>query len=100
MTPGAADLVGRPTELFYWVRGEMVVVVQLPRRPAEDALELLAEQVRSQLNALLEPHHLMLEPYGSGGHWQEEAKPSRPPIRQRAFLFGYHRQQPLVAIFY
>ncbi|MBX5449706.1 S8/S53 family peptidase [Thermogemmatispora sp.] len=100
MTPGAADLVGRPTELFYWVRGEMVVVVQLPRRPAEDALELLAEQVRSQLNALLEPHHLMLEPYGSGGRWQEGERPPRPPIRKRAFLFGYHRQQPLVAIFY
>lgn len=76
----------------------MVVVVQLPRRPADDALEVLAEQVRSHLNVLLAPHNLTLEPYGTHGRWLEA--PTMPPIRRRTFIFGLHRQQPFAAIFF
>jgi hypothetical protein len=100
MARSTAAVMGRPDELCYWMRGEMVVVVQLPRRPADDALELLAEQVRKQLNDLLEPHHLLLEPYGTAGRWREGPSAALPPLRRRAFLFGHHRQQPLAAIFF
>jgi hypothetical protein len=100
MARSSADMMGMPEEWFYWVRGEMVVVIQLPRRPEDDALELLAEQVRSQLNALLAPHNLLLEPYGTYGRWREGPLAAQLPIRQRVFLFGYHRQHPLAAIFF
>lgn len=98
MSRNAIELMGIPDELFYWVPGEMVVVVQLPLRPADDALELLAEQVRSQLNTVLAPYDMRLEPYGSAGRWQD-VEMSMPPVR-RAFVFGLHRQQPLAAIFF
>ena len=37
MSRNAIELMGIPDELCYWVPGEMVVVIQLPRRPADDA---------------------------------------------------------------
>lgn len=92
------DTIGTPDELFNWVPGEMVVVVRLHRRPAEEVQEILIEQVRNQLNALLSPYDIVLEPYGTHGRWRDVT--GMPPIRRRAFLFGLHRQQPLMAIFY
>ncbi|MFL5661889.1 MAG: hypothetical protein ACJ8BW_11130, partial [Ktedonobacteraceae bacterium] len=97
MPRSSRELMGTPDRIFYWVPGEMVVIVRLPRRPTDDTLDILVEQVRSQLNTLLAPHELMLETYGSAGRWLDE--PTMPPVRRRAFLFGLHRQQPLVAIF-
>lgn len=92
------ELMGTPEELFNWIPGEMVVVVRLHRLPAEEVQDVLIEQVRNQLNALLSPYDIILEPYGNGGRWRDA--PGMPPIRRRAFLFGLHRQQPLIAIFY
>ncbi len=90
--------MGTPDELFNLVTGEMVVVVRLHRRPADEILDMLIEQVRNQLNALLSPYDIVLEPYGTQGRWRDVQ--GMPPIRRRAFLFGLHRQQPLIAIFY
>jgi hypothetical protein len=90
--------MGTPEELFNWVPGEMVVVVRLHRRPAEEVQDILIEQVRNQLNALLSPYNIILESYGTQGRWRDA--PGMPPIRRRAFSFGLHRQQPLMAIFY
>src|SRR5205085_3783485 len=87
-----------PEDLFYWIPGELAVVVQLPRHPAQDVLEVLAEQVRSHLNAILAPHNLVLEPYGTHGRWLEE--PNMPSIRRRTFIFGLDREQPFAAIFF
>ncbi|MDQ2717844.1 MAG: S8/S53 family peptidase [Chloroflexota bacterium] len=98
MARNSAELLGVPDELQYWIPGEMVVVVQLPRRLAEDEQDVLAEQVRAQLNALLSPHNLLVETYGTYGRWR--VTPMMPPIRRRAFIFGLHRQQPLAAIFF
>ena len=42
----------------------MVVIIRLPRRPAEGTLDMLVEQVRGQLNTLLERYDLRLEIYG------------------------------------
>ncbi|HEX6482085.1 MAG TPA: S8/S53 family peptidase [Ktedonobacteraceae bacterium] len=92
------ESMGIPEELFNWVPGEMVVVVRLHRRPAEEVQDILIEQVRNQLNALLSPYNIILELYGTQGRWRDA--PGMPPIRRRAFLFGLHRQQPLIAIFY
>ncbi len=98
MPRSSKELMGTPDRVFYWVPGEMVVIIRLPRRPADDSLDALAEQVRNQLNALLAPHELMLETYGSAGRWLEV--PAMPPIRRSVFIFGLHRQQPLAAIFF
>ena len=98
MSRNAIELMGIPDELCYWVPGEMVVVVQLPRRPADDALELLAEQVRSQLNTVLAPYDMGLEPYGSTDRWQNVEIPLLTV--RRVFIFGLHGQQPLAAIFF
>ncbi|MEO6888617.1 MAG: S8 family serine peptidase [Ktedonobacteraceae bacterium] len=98
MARNSAELLGVPDELQYWIPGEMVVVVQLPRRLAEDEQDVLAEQVRGQLNALLAPHNLVVETYGNYGRWR--ATPTMPPVRRRAFIFGLHRQQPLASIFF
>ncbi len=97
MSRNARELMGTPKEMFYWVPGEMVVVVRLPQHPADDPPDRLVEQVRSQLNLLLAPYNLVLEPYGTHGRW---LVPSMPPVRRRSFSFGLHRQQPLVAIFF
>ncbi len=98
MAHSAPELLGTPGGLFHWIPGELVVVVRLYRHPAEETLKALMEQVRTQLNALLAPTHIVLEPYGTQGRWLDNA--SLLPLRQHAFLFGRHRQQPLVAFFY
>jgi hypothetical protein len=97
MLSSSEDVIGTPEQMFYWVPGEIVVIVRLPRRPADEILEVLAEQVRGQLNSLLAPHDLALEAYGSAGRWLDTAM---PPVRRRTFIFGLHRQQPLAAIFF
>ena len=88
-----------PDRIFHWIPGELVVIVQLPNSSIADTqLEMLAEQVRIQLNSLLVHYDLTLEPYGTHGRWQEDL--AMPPIRRRAFIFGLLRQQPLAAIFF
>src|ERR1700693_5698708 len=74
----STELMGTPDALFNWVPGEMVVVVRLHRRPAEEVQDILIEQVRNQLNALLSPHNIVLEPYGTQGRWRDV--PGIPPI--------------------
>jgi len=98
MPRNSTELVGKPDELYYWVPGEMVVVVQLHRRPGPDAQEMLIEQIRSQLNSLLARYNMMLEPYGTHGRWHDS--PTMPPILRRSFIFGLRRQQPLIAVFF
>jgi hypothetical protein len=98
MSRSASELMGTPEELFYWIPGEMVAVVQLPQIPADETLDTLSEQVRRQLNVILSPYSLVLELYGSAGRWQET--PSMPPVRRRAFLFGLKRRHPYAAIFF
>jgi len=90
-------MLGIPREIFYWIPGEMVAVVRLPRRPANGEVDVLVEQVRSQLNAVLAQHQLHLEPYGTSGRWRDS---TMPPVRRRAFLFGLHRRSPFAAIFF
>ncbi len=94
----STELMGNPDELFYWVPGEMVVVVRLHRRPGPDMQDLLVEQIRSQLNALLARYSMILEPYGTYGRWSE--MPTTPPVLRRSFIFGLHRQQPFIAVFF
>src|SRR5579883_54514 len=96
MSRNGVEFMGIPDEVSYWVPGEMVVVVQLPRRPADDASGVLAEQVRSQLNSVLAAYSMRLEPYGSAGRWLDVEM----TFTSRSFIFGLHRQQPLAAIFF
>jgi subtilisin family serine protease len=98
MSRSSKELMGTPDRLFHWIPGEMVVIVRLPRRPAEGTLDMLVEQVRGQLNALLVRYDLRLEIYGTHGRWLDV--PAMPPVRRRAFVFGLQRQQPLLAIFF
>src|SRR5215831_16108656 len=98
MPRNSTELMGTPNELFYWIPGEMVVVVQLRRRPGSDIQETLIEQIRGQINSLLSRYNIVLEPYGTYGRWHES--PTMPPILRRSFIFGLHRQQPLIAIFF
>lgn len=97
MAANAVELMGMPDGLFYWIPGEMVVVVRLHRHPAPETQELLVEQVRSQLNALLSQYGMVVEPYGSAGRWR--AMTAAAKLR-RSFIFGRHRQQPLIAMFF
>ncbi|HEX6109186.1 MAG TPA: hypothetical protein VFZ02_07190, partial [Ktedonobacteraceae bacterium] len=94
----STELMGTPDELFYWVPGEMVVVVRLHRRPTPDTQDLLVEQIRGQLNSLLARYNMVLEPYGTYGRWRDV--PTMPPVLRHSFIFGLHRQQPLIAIFF
>jgi len=94
----STELMGTPDELFYWVPGEMVVVVRLHRRPTPDTQDLLVDQIRGQLNSLLARYNMVLEPYGTYGRWRDV--PTMPPILRHSFIFGLHRQQPLIAIFF
>ena len=94
----STELMGAPDELFYWVPGEMVVVIRLHRRPTPDTQDLLIEQIRGQLNSLLARYSMVLEPYGTYGRWSDI--PTMPPVLRRSFIFGLHRQQPLIAIFF
>ncbi len=98
MSRSSTEFMGAPEELFHWIPGEMVVIVRLPRIPGDDAQEVVVEQVRAQLNEFLAQYHLALELYGSYGRWSDT--PGMPPIRRRSFIFGLHRKQPLIAIFF
>ena len=98
MSRNSIESTGVPEGLFHWIPGELVVVVRLHRRPAADAQDALMEQIRTQLNSLLKQYKLTLEPYGSSSRWRNGQMAS--PIRRRSFIFGLHRQQPLIAIFF
>ncbi len=98
MARTSSELMGTPHSLFYWIPGEIVVVVRLPRKPAEETLETLIEQVRTTLNTFLNAYHLTLEAYGTGERWQKT--PGLPPVRRRGFIFGLHRPQPSLALFF
>ncbi len=97
MSRSTMEFMGTPSRVFHWIPGEIILVVRLPRIPLEDALEVAIEQVRLQCNQFLAQYQLTLEAYGTGGRWLE---PSMAPVRRRAFMFGLHRKQPLVAIFF
>ncbi len=97
MSRSSSEFMGTPDELYHWIPGEMVLVVRLPRLPVDDTLDVLVEQIRNQLNEFLTQYGLSLEIYGTSGRWS--TTPSMPPVRRRAFIFGLHRKQPLVAIF-
>src|SRR5260221_3273000 len=98
MSRNLVEQISRPDQLYHWVPGEMVAVLRLPGQVKDDAQDALVEQVRGQLNAILAPFSLTLEAYGTYGRWRET--PSMPPVRRRSFVFGLHRQQPYVAIFF
>lgn len=98
MSRSSTEFMGTPAGLFHWIPGEMIVVVRLTRAPLDDALDTVVEQIRIQLNTFLARYHLSLDLYGTAGRWNDS--PTMPPVRRRAFIFGRHRQQPLVAIFF
>jgi hypothetical protein len=98
MSRTASELLGTPDSLFYWTPGEIVVVVRLKRKPADEILDTLIEQIRSTLNTFLAAYQITLEPYGTAGRWRET--PGMPPVRRRAFIFGLHRPQPSMALFF
>lgn len=98
MSRNASELMGTPDSLFYWIPAEIVVVVRLKRRPADEILDTLIEQIRTTLNTFLAPYEFTLELYGTGGRWKET--PAMPPVRRRAFIFGLHRPQPSLALFF
>src|SRR3979411_69210 len=98
MSRSSTEFMGTPDGLYHWIPGEMVVVVRLPRLPVDDTQDLLVEQVRIQLNELLAQYSLALELYGTYGRWNDV--PTMPPVRRRSFIFGLHRNQPLIAIFF
>src|SRR5579871_4955869 len=97
MVANAGESMGMPDGLFYWIPGEMVVVVRLHRHPAPETQELLVEQVRGQLNALLSQYGMVVDPYGSAGRWRKGTAAAK---LRRSFIFGRHRQQPLIAMFF
>ncbi|GAC1615417.1 MAG: hypothetical protein NVS4B11_02350 [Ktedonobacteraceae bacterium] len=98
MSRSSTELMGIPEELFHWVPDEMVVIVRLPRIPIDETQDIVAEQVRIQLNDFLAPYGVTLEIYGSYGRWADT--PTMPPVRRRSFIFGLHKKQPLIAIFF
>ncbi len=98
MSRNGVELSDVPDSVYHWIAGELVVVIRLPRRPPDDALDTLVEQVRSQLNHFLAPHDLILETYGTMGRWLNRL--SLPTARRHVFIFGLHRQQPMAAIFF
>ncbi|GHO84144.1 S8 family serine peptidase [Dictyobacter formicarum] len=98
MSRSATEFMGTPAGLFHWIPGEMIVIARLTRIPLDDALDTVFEQIRTQLNTLLTRYRLTLDPYGTAGRWEEV--PTMPLVRRRAFVFGLHSQQPLVALFF
>ncbi len=98
MSRSSSEFMGIPDELYHWLPGEMVIVVRLPRLPVDDSHDVLVEQVRTRLNEFLAQYGLALELYGTSGRWSEV--PTMPPVRRRSFIFGLHRKQPLIAIFF
>ncbi len=99
MARNPIELMGTPDGLFYWIPGEMVVVARLQRHPAAETQDILVEQIRMQLNALLLGYGITLESYGSAGRWRDASSGAGTGVR-RSFIFGQHRQQPLMAIFF
>ena len=97
MARSSIELMGTPDGLFYWIPGEMLVVARLQRHPATETQEILVEQIRTQLNALLVGYGILLEAYGTAGRWQDAAPGA---TMRRSFIFGRHRQQPLIAVFF
>src|ERR1700692_2847019 len=73
------------------------MVARLQRHPAAETQEILIEQIRAQLNALLIGYGITLEAYGPVGRWRD-ASPGA--TMRRSFIFGQRRQQPLIAIFF
>ncbi|GAC1402240.1 MAG: hypothetical protein NVS4B12_07730 [Ktedonobacteraceae bacterium] len=98
MSRSSTELMGTPEELFHWVPDEMVVIVRLPHMPVDDTQDIVAEQIRTHLNDFLAQYGVMLEVYGTFGRWTDT--PTMPPIRRRSFIFGLHKKQPLIAIFF
>ncbi len=98
MSRSPIELMGTPDELCHWIPGEIVVIVQLPRRLVNDEQELLVEQVLRRLNTLLLRYELTLEAYGTAGRWNET--PAMPPVRRRSFIFGLRKQLPYAALFF
>ncbi|HZU03324.1 MAG TPA: S8/S53 family peptidase [Ktedonobacteraceae bacterium] len=98
MSRNSTEFIGIPDQLYYWIPGEMVIIVRLPRLPPDDVQDTLVEQIRTILNRFLAPHHLVLEPYGTSGRWSQA--PSMPPVRRRSFIFGPRQKQPFLAIFF
>ena len=98
MSRSSTELMGTPEELFHWVPDEMVVIVRLPRMPMNDTQDIVAEQVRAQLNEFLAQYGVTLELYGTYGRWTDT--PTMPPVRRRSFVFGLKKKQPLIAIFF
>lgn len=97
MAAQANELMGIPEGLRYWIPGEMVVVVKLHQHPAADVREILIEQVQRQLNLLLGQYGLALDTYGTSGRWRDVTGAAK---MRRSFIFGRHRRQPLIAIFF
>ena len=98
MARSSTELMGTPEELFHWVPDEMVVIVRLPRLPVDDTQDIVAEQIRTQLNDFLAQYGVTLEVYGTYGRWTDT--PTMPPVRRRSFIFGLHKKQPHMAIFF
>jgi hypothetical protein len=98
MSRTASELMGTPDSLFHWIPGEVVLVVRLKRKVAEEVQDLLIEQIRTTLNTFLAAYQITLEAYGSAGRWRET--PGLPPIRRRGFIFGLHKPQPCIALFF
>src|SRR5690348_7153084 len=99
MARNSIELMGTPDGLFYWIPGEMLVVARLQRHPAAETQDMLIEQIRAQLNALLLGYGITLESYGTTGRWRDASSGAGASIRH-SFIFGQHRQQPLIAIFF
>ena len=53
MSRNAFDLMGTPDSIYNWIPGEIVVIVRLPKRPDDNDLDMLVEQVQSQLNIMV-----------------------------------------------
>src|SRR5947209_17131184 len=98
MSRNSTEFEGIPDQLYHWIPGEMIIIVRLPRLPTDDVQDTLVEQVRTLLNRFLAQYYMVLEPYGTSGRWNQA--PSMPPVRRRSFIFGLHRKQPLIAIFF
>ena len=98
MSRSPIELMGTPDELCHWVPGEIVVIVQLPRRLGNDEQKILVEQVLRRLNTLLARYDLTLDIYGTAGRWNEA--PTMPPVRRRSFIFGLRKQLPYAALFF
>ena len=85
MARNSIELMGTPDGLFYWIPGEMVVVARLQRHPAAEAQDMLIEQIRAQLNALLRGYGITLETYGTAGRWRDASHAAGTTMR-RSFI--------------